>query len=212
MRKASSLTEGFVEMLKEMEKNAPEGPGYVPQIGASLKHKTSPAFPRRYRLEWDRPTDEKWNQRFERTKKAMQRGAMVAIVGNRGTGKTRLAAEVSRDLWPERTVYLTATEAFVKIKSSYRKDSKQSEESLLNEWKKAALLVIDEIQERAETDWEKVVLTHLLDDRYANQRPTLVIGNLKPNELEKSLGSSISDRITEGGGILQMVGDSFRGG
>ena len=45
------------------------------------------------------------------------------------------------------------------------------------------LLIIDEVQERAESGFENRLLTHLIDARYAAMRPTIIIANLAKREL-----------------------------
>lgn len=73
------------------------------------------------------------------------------------------------------------------------------------------LLVLDEIQERAESDWEDRELTRLIDARYRACRSTVLVGNLKPEELGSRLGPSIVSRISEGGEVIACAWDSFRG-
>ena len=81
---------------------------------------------------------------------------------------------------------------------------------MLQELARARILVLDEIQERGNTEWEDRVLTHLIDKRYGAMLPTILIANLKPNELKERLGPSIIDRMHEGGGLLEIAGQSHR--
>lgn len=73
------------------------------------------------------------------------------------------------------------------------------------------LLVLDEIQERAESEWEDREMTRLLDARYRQCRSTILIGNLKPDEVGTRLGASIVSRLAEGGEIIACAWESFRG-
>ena len=54
------------------------------------------------------------------------------------------------------------------------------------------------------------MLTHLLDARYGAIRPTIVIANLTREALPACLGDSITSRLTETGGVLEITGPSFR--
>ena len=73
------------------------------------------------------------------------------------------------------------------------------------------LLVIDEAQERGESDWESRMLTHVVDKRYFLQRDTLLISNLKLDEFKASIGTSICSRLIETGGAILADWPSFRG-
>ena len=55
-------------------------------------------------------------------------------------------------------------------------------------------------------------LRELIDTRYReDQKPTLLLTNVKPNGLRDALDYSILDRIRENGAILQLWGTSYRG-
>jgi DNA replication protein DnaC len=54
------------------------------------------------------------------------------------------------------------------------------------------------------------MLTHIIDGRYGNERPTILISNLTAGELTASLGDSITDRMRQGGGIIEITGASHR--
>jgi DNA replication protein DnaC len=81
---------------------------------------------------------------------------------------------------------------------------------LLRDLQSVGLLVIDEIQERAETKYEETALVYLIDQRYANMRPTLLIGNIKHEDFTARIGPSIASRIRETGGVIEFTGPSFR--
>jgi len=75
----------------------------------------------------------------------------------------------------------------------------------------AVLLVIDEVQERGETEFENQKLTAIIDARYRQQRPTLMIGNYKNKaEFAASISPSIVSRIQECGGAIHCDWPSFR--
>jgi DNA replication protein DnaC len=135
---------------------------------------------------------------------------IVGIVGNRGTGKTQLAAEIIKDLDPDRAIYTTAMGLFLRIRATFDKEAKETQERIVRELSRTPLLVIDEMQERAESAWENQMLTHIIDGRYGNERPTLLISNLTAAELTASLGDSITDRMRQGGGMIEITGQSHR--
>lgn len=191
---------------------APDTPESLPQPpsddwAASLRT----GLPTRYRRSWKHPEDEQWKRRFRRIKDRLQsdRG-ILGIIGNRGTGKTQLAAEIIKDLAPDSAIYITAAELFLRLRASFDKASSETESDIVRELSRAKLLVIDELQERSESPWENQRLTLIMDKRYANERPTLLISNLTAGELTASLGDSITDRMRQGGGIIEITGKSHR--
>jgi DNA replication protein DnaC len=166
--------------------------------------------PKRFRGDWDRPTTDEWSWRLAKSIEKARKGSLYAFIGPRGTGKTRLAIEVMRDVAPEEGQYVTAMELFLRLRASFRKDSRESEMDITSEYKRAKFLIIDEIQERGESQWEDRILTHVIDARYAAMRATIIIGNLTKKSLRGSLSESIIDRLRENGGVLEMTGESFR--
>jgi DNA replication protein DnaC len=173
-----------------------------------LEYKTR--FPLRYREEWEIPEDQEWVDNFTKIKTRIKNGGIVALIGNRGHGKTRFAAEVARDLFPSKSQYTTAMELFLRLRNSFRKDSTESEREIVNELSQCKLLVIDELQERGNTEWEDRILVHIIDKRYGSMIPTILIANLTTEKLTENLGDSISSRMNEGGGIITIKGKSHR--
>jgi DNA replication protein DnaC len=72
------------------------------------------------------------------------------------------------------------------------------------------LLVLDEIQERGNTSWEDRIITHILDRRYGDLMPTVIIANLTKETLADCLGESIVSRMQETGGVMEITGKSHR--
>jgi len=169
--------------------------------------------PSRYRQPWARPNDPAWAQKHEHCKKIADSGGLILLIGDRGTGKTRLAAEIIRDRlsWmPRPDRYMTAMEIFLMIRDAYAKKGSETEGSIVSALSSCRLLVIDEIQERSNSEWEDRIITHIIDRRYGAQLPTIIIGNLTPESMEKNLGESIVSRAQETGGIIKMTGKSHR--
>ena len=142
------------------------------------------------------------------------RGSMCCLIGPRGTGKTQLAVVLIRlackKLMP--SYYCKSMDFFQALKDSYRPASRMSELQVFRKYLEFELLVIDEIQVRSESAWENQAFTHLIDQRYDAMKTTILIGNLKAENLAASLGESIYSRLTETGGIVVCDWQSFRKG
>lgn len=176
---------------------------------------TNTNVPLRYRMPWVRPTDEEWISIFSKCKEHTANGGLVLLIGDRGTGKTRMAAEIIRDRldWMSATspsIYTTAMGVFLRIRDAYAKRTPETEGAIVDELSKCRLLVIDEIQERSNSEWEDRIITHIIDRRYSGNLPSIIIGNLLPESMERNLGESVVSRASETGGIIKMTGKSHR--
>ena len=155
-------------------------------------------------------------------------GGITILYGGYGTGKTRMAWEVARAHKSKRPnistgeqgwtttykkrpmVYTTAVNLFSTIKSTYVSGAKKSEKEVVSDYCEAALLVIDEVQERGETPYEDRQLTAIIDARYAADMPTILISNYSWEKLASTLSPAVIDRIEENGAKLAFTWESFR--
>jgi DNA replication protein DnaC len=182
-------------------------------------------FPARYEG-LPEPVGDRWLQAAKKAYGLLESGGIVILFGDRGPGKTRMAYELAHEPdyplpWvnPEDkysslrrpAIYRTAMGIFLEIRNTFRKDSPESELDVMEALSGAVLLVIDEIQERGESRFEDQKLTSIIDARYREGRPTLLIGNFKnAQELVAGISPSVLSRIQEGGGAIHCDWPSFR--
>ncbi len=138
-------------------------------------------------------------------------GFMYVILGDNGTGKSRLAADViAAACRQERSaMYVTALDLFLCVREAQKLPT-TSERDVLYGFGRHSLLVVDEIENRGDTAFEDRMLRHIIDDRYAEMRDTLLIGNRTRNEFLKDCGASVKSRLLETGGIIECKWDSLR--
>jgi DNA replication protein DnaC len=149
---------------------------------------------------------------------AMPAGYIVALLGNRGTGKTQIAQNVAgaaalNPLYENEKFaprYITAPMFFRGVRDSFRKDSLVSEIEIMRKFSEYSILVIDEAHERGESDFENRTLTEIIDARYARQRSTILIANLDKKQFAAAVGASIVSRIHEVGAVIECNWKSFR--
>lgn len=140
-------------------------------------------------------------------------GFMLALIGGRGPGKTQLGTEVMRDQMCVRyqtAYYLSATSFFLRIKDTYKSDSKKTEQDVLHDLRKFNLLVIDELSKRSESEWENRLFHELIDQRYQDKTDTLLLANTDPKGFGECVGDSLSSRINQLGGVIECNWPSFR--
>ena len=153
-----------------------------------------------------------WHKHYADAEQTLKDGGILVFYGGHGTGKTRMSYELAKNATPPRATYLrgsihvdrpsiytTAVALFMNLRDTYRSDSELSEKKLIAELSDAALLVIDEIQERGETRFEDQKLTAIIDARYMGGRPTIIISNHTRQQLAKTLSSAVINRIKENG-------------
>ena len=172
---------------------------------------------------------ERWFAAMANAATVVASGGIVALIGGRGPGKTQMAAEIAKSgLFPidhdERTIingcritsdrktaiYRRAIDLFLELREAAQRDSKTSEKKVLDKLAAPGLLVIDEFQERGETEWENRIINNLIDKRYSAGRPTIIIANLTRTDLFAALGDSITDRARENGKSIEFDWPSFR--
>ncbi|MBU4200743.1 MAG: ATP-binding protein [Verrucomicrobia bacterium] len=166
-------------------------------------------IPKRY-LAPARRDNKAWTSKLDQLQAKIGTGMLIGLLGTRGEGKTMLAIELIKAACQsgKSGIYVTAMEVFMAIKAGYNTGT--DEGHVLMPFKIAAVLVIDEAQERGATPWEDRLLTHLVDNRYANMRDTIIVSNQKPADFGASMGSSIMSRMQETGGIVACDWPSFR--
>lgn len=154
----------------------------------------------------------KWGEAERKLLNRIGTGYMVALIGIRGSGKTQLGIEIMRATTErlKSALYCTATGFFLDLTPDARKESGRCEKSIINDYAKPSLLVIDEFGKRGDSDWETRLLFHLLDRRYLDCKDTILIANQTREEFEKTVGPSIASRMSETGGIYECNWESYR--
>lgn len=131
-------------------------------------------------------------------------GRCLLLLGNVGTGKTHLATAIANHIMRATTataVYRTVGGILQHIKGSYDRESEYSEADAFAAYTKPSLLIIDEVGATKPTEFELATLFNIINGRYEEQLPTVVISNLPAGELSGALGERCVDRLREGGGI-----------
>jgi putative replication protein len=153
-----------------------------------------------------------WSEKWLKLNSAIGTGVIAVIIGTRGAGKTQLATCAIREACKDgrSATYVKALNFFLEVRRSYQKDSTKHEKEIIDSFVKPSLLVIDAIENRSDSQFENLLLNHLIDLRYDSMKDTIMIGNINENEFAASMGMSIVDRIHECGLKIVCTWDSFR--
>ena len=143
----------------------------------------------------------------------LESGASLMFCGKPGTGKTHLAAAIANSVCEQgrSAVFMSVLKATRMVKDTWKKGSDVGESQVYKGLIEPDLLILDEVGVQFGSDAEKLILFEILNGRYENVKPTIVISNLLPAEIMEYLGERVIDRLQEGGGSTVVFGwDSYR--
>lgn len=143
-----------------------------------------------------------------------EKGSSFIMCGMPGTGKTHLASALVISLIKSgySCKYMTSYKIMARLKATYdRNNSKETEKEVLSELTGCDLLVIDEVGVQFGSETEKILFYQIINGRYDNVLPTVLISNLNSEELKKFIGERCFDRLKEGSGAVLSFGwESYR--
>lgn len=143
-----------------------------------------------------------------------RKGGSLVLVGGPGTGKTHLACAIANVIMPDHlatVAFGSVSDIMREIRSTYGNKTDRTEIQALADLVKPDLLIIDEVGASSGSEHEVQMLFDIIDKRYRNLRPTIVISNLNEEKLEQFLGHRVMDRFRETGSIVAFTWESHRG-
>ena len=136
----------------------------------------------------------------------------MIITGRVGTGKTMIATCMINALYKSKRVLIVKLADMLRyIKGAYQSGAEYTEFQAIDKFAGYDLLILDEVGASRETDNDKLLIFDVIDGRYQNMLPTVIISNLNIDGIKEVLGDRVVDRLRDGGG--KMIGcnwDSYR--
>jgi DNA replication protein DnaC len=144
-------------------------------------------------------------------------GRMLVMLGNNGNGKNHLAVSILKITGG---VKYTVYEIELLMKQSFSGETR--EWKLIQHLCEVEMLVIDEIGRTKGGDWELNWLSHVINRRYEDLLPTVLMSNKHrkescprgeagcPDCIQNWVGNDILSRIIENGVVLEFTGDDYR--
>jgi len=131
-------------------------------------------------------------------------GKSIILCGTTGTGKTHLACSIANQVIQNKNsaIFINVFKAIDDIKETWSKHSDKTEREVINNFIKTDLLILDEIGVQFGSDSEKMILFKILNERYSNMKPTILISNLNVEALQEFVGERVIDRMKENGGMI----------
>lgn len=151
-----------------------------------------------------------------------QAGRSLLLVGNVGTGKTHLGSAIVQHVIREhgaQAMIVSAGQIIRMAKGSMAKGAQYTERDVLEELAGFDLLVIDEVGAQGGTEYERGLLHEVIDQRYQQVLPTVLISNLPADAgaaqageltLQDFIGERALDRLRQGGRAVRFTWGSAR--
>lgn len=143
---------------------------------------------------------------------AQRHWAVLVLFGGVGTGKTLLASELVESLINNLDLsvrYCTAKQMIAEIQAAYSDDAKSEEGEVLR-FVQYDVLILDEIDAKPDRENANLLLTEVINRRYNEEKPVVVITNQPFDNLAKFVGDRVDDRLHENAYVCSFDWPSFR--
>lgn len=144
----------------------------------------------------------------------LESGKSLIFIGGVGAGKTHISVGIAQEFIKrgKSVKFSRAVKIVRRIRDSWRKESKETEEEAIMQFASPDLLIMDEVGVQYGTEAEQLLIFEVMNERYERRKPTILLSNLDKNGVEKYIGARAFDRLKEGGGEVWAFGwGSYRG-
>lgn len=151
----------------------------------------------------------------EHFSQAAAAGSGLVFSGPVGTGKNHLATAIARTVlgMGRSVLQVTAYELILRLRQTWKKsDDGPSEADVIRQFAAVDLLIIDEIGKQFGSKGGEVQLFAVINRRYLDMKPTIVMSNESVQGIERYMGIAAFDRLCERGMLLEFDGPSYRRG
>lgn len=144
---------------------------------------------------------------------SMPGGGIVALLGDRGPGKTWMACCMVKRFCAAGMMaqYREAMDYFVELRATYGDRGRGTEMDVEARYLRPHLLVLDAVEEKSDSPSQQQMLTRLINKRMMAERITLLVSNDNGESLPSRIGPSLNDRLNDGGGLIECNWPSLRG-
>jgi len=135
-------------------------------------------------------TQERFNQAYRAAKTfAVEPKGWLVLTGPSGCGKTHLAAAIANHcIENNRPVfYITVPDLLDHLRSTFSPDSEIPYDEFFEQVRSTPLLILDDLGAQSSTPWAKEKLDQLLNHRFSNQLPTVIVSIVPVEELEERI-------------------------
>ncbi len=148
-------------------------------------------------------------------------GFGIYLWGDKGVGKTHLAAAITNSLLAKGipVLFTNLFKISKSIKATYQRGATKTELDLINEFSNMSFLIFDDLgsevfAKNQDDNWIQGILYDLINERYNSGKPTIFTSNYDLNELvsQRKIMNKTVDRIQEmtKGAVIKIKGQSLR--
>ncbi|MEV6524953.1 ATP-binding protein [Longispora sp. NPDC051575] len=121
----------------------------------------------------------------------------LLLLGVTGAGKTHAAFGALRAAVTQPVAVRWEATTAADLYADLRPRSGTDSEAILERYRRADLLLLDDLGAARPTEWVEEMTYRLLNDRYAEQRPVIITTNLPLVDFKARLGDRITSRLAE---------------
>ncbi len=113
----------------------------------------------------------------------------LVLAGPSGCGKTHLAAAIANHRIQNNNpaFYITAPDLLDHLRSTFNPNSEMPYDEFFEQVRNTPLLILDDLGAQSSTPWAKEKLDQLLNHRFNNQLPTVIVSIVPVEELEERI-------------------------
>ncbi len=161
------------------------------------------------------PTINRVKAYLENIDEIMNGGFSMVFAGSSGTGKDHLLAAIGRKLI-ENNIELNVAKFYMLVAGALEAQSNgKNYIEYLKPYVNVHFLMISEVGMQKNSDFERKIMYHLIDERYKDLKPFIITTNLSVEALKTTIDSPgqarIWDRLTEIARVLPFNWSSYRG-
>ncbi len=135
-------------------------------------------------------SQEQFNRAYESARAfAAEPKGWLVLAGPSGSGKTHLAAAIANYCIQNNqpVFYITAPDLLDHLRSSFSPNSELPYDEFFDQVRNTPMLVLDDLGAQSTTPWAKEKLDQLLNHRFNNQLPTVIVSIIPIAELEERI-------------------------
>ncbi|MFC1847532.1 ATP-binding protein [Chloroflexota bacterium] len=133
---------------------------------------------------------EQFSRAYEAAKRfAAEPEGWLVLAGSSGCGKTHLAAAIANSCIENNrpTFYITTPDLLDHLRSSFSPNSEMPYDEFFEQVRNAPLLILDDLGAQSSTPWAKEKLDQLLNHRFSNQLPMVIVSIVPVEEQEERI-------------------------